>query len=70
MCNQTPQYGDGTSPFGEPAYILQPPCLWGKAEHGLEAPPKLDNLTLFLVKTSNATVGHYGEMAAAQVYTF
>jgi hypothetical protein len=71
MCSQTPVYGDGSAKlYQEPGYIEIPPCVWGKAEHGLEPPPPLDNVPLFLIKTSNATVGHFGEMAAAQVYTY
>jgi len=71
MCKQVPIYGNGDGArYQEPGYIIQNPCLWGKAEHGLEAPWALEDVPLFLIKTSNATVGHYGEMAAAQVYTY
>mmetsp|Transcript_30184 Transcript_30184/g.59088 ORF Transcript_30184/g.59088 Transcript_30184/m.59088 type:complete len:774 (-) Transcript_30184:87-2408(-) len=70
MCNQVPIYGNGTGTYQEPGYIKIQPCLWGRPEEGLEPPPKLEDLVLYLIKTSNATVGHTGEMAAAQVYTF
>lgn len=71
MCNQTPVYGNGKAQkYQEPEYLLLPPCLWGKPEHGLEPPPRLEDYTLFLIKSTNATVGHLGEMATAQVYTY
>eukprot|EP00947_MAST-08B_sp_MAST-8B-sp1_P006484 g6484.t1 len=56
------------SRYNKPGFIAVPPCLWGKAEHGLAAPPDLDGITLHVVKTSNATCGHHGEMAHPQVY--
>ena len=51
-------------------YIFQPPCLWGKPEHGLAEPPQTDGYTLHSVKTSNASYGHHGEMAWQQMYVF
>ena len=72
LCEELPIYG-GTgeipeSRYDEPGFIAVPPCLWGKAEYGLTAPPNLDGVTLHVVKTSNATYGHHGEMAHPQVY--
>ena len=45
-----------------------PPCLWGDAAQGLEAPPRIDGRTLQIVKRANATAGHHGEMAHSQVF--
>lgn len=74
LCVERPVYG-GTGHvvdkrFDEPGYILQPPCLWGDAQFGLEAPPSVDpsKYTLHTVKTSNATYGHHGEMCWQQMY--
>ena len=84
ICEQRPSYGgdnpadkhdkyrNGTSRalnrFEESGFIAVPPCLWGSPEHGLDPPPKLDGLTLRIVKKSNATFGHHGEMAHGQFY--
>ena len=54
--------------FDEAGYILQPPCIWGKAKHGLEPPVDVDGVTLITIKTSNATAGHHGEMAWQQMF--
>lgn len=72
LCEERPVYG-GTGRidekrFDEPGYILQPPCLWGPAEFGLEPPPILENVTLHSVKTADATYGHHGEMAWQQMF--
>jgi hypothetical protein len=53
--------------FDEEGYIVLPPCKWGSAEFGLEAPPDVTGQVLGMVKTSNATFGHTGEMVAGQV---
>ncbi len=73
ICEERPVYGGhGMSPlrFDEPGFILQPPCLWGNAQFGLEEPPDTDpdKWVLHTVKTSNATYGHHGEMAWQQMY--
>ena len=81
ICEQRPTYGGnspadphskyrkGTSRkldrFEEQGYIAVPPCLWGSVEHGLDPPPNLDGVTLRIVKTSNATYGHHGEVRHA-----
>jgi hypothetical protein len=74
LCREDPVYGGtGKVPnpaFDEPGYILQPPCLWGSEEHGLESPPNVTGRYLHTVKTSNATAGHHGEMAWQQMYFF
>ena len=54
--------------FDEPGFIAQPPCLFGKPEHGLDPPPELTGLQVWMVKRSNATYGHHGEMAHGQMY--
>ena len=45
-------------------------CLWGSDEYGLEAPVDLTGVPLHVVKTSNATWGHYGEMSGGQPWVF
>jgi len=72
LCEEKPVYG-GTgkidlAKFDEPGYILQPPCLWGSAEFGLEEPPDVTDFVLGSVKTANASYGHHGEMAWQQMY--
>jgi len=75
LCEERPVYG-GTGKvdrpsMDEPGFILQPPCLWGRAEFGLEAPPEVDSAKGYMlhsVKTANATYGHHGEMAWQQMY--
>ena len=76
LCEEKPIYGGtGKIPksmqkFDEPGYILQPPCLWGSSQYGLEAPVDVnpDKYVLGSVKTSNASYGHHGEMAWQQMY--
>jgi len=72
LCREEPVYG-GTGKiddpkFDEPGYILQPPCMWGSPEFGLEEPPEVTGFVLGSVKTSNATYAHHGEMAWQQMY--
>ena len=45
-------------------------CLWGSDEYGLEAPVDLTGVPLHVVKTANATWGHYGEMSGGQPWVF
>jgi len=72
LCRQEPIYGGTGHPvisgtrFDEPGYIAIPSCQWGALENGLEAPQDLTGIPLYLVKTCNATRGHYGEMAGGQ----
>merc|ERR1711924_413196 len=68
LCMQRPVYGGsgntalhGTR-FDEAGYIAIPDCFWGAEEYGLEAPINVEGIPLHMVKTSNATWGHYGEM--------
>lgn len=72
ICVERPIYGGTgevqTPKFDEPGYILQPPCLWGEEQYGLEPPVLVGGTTLHAVKTSNATFGHHGEMAWMQVF--
>ena len=76
LCMQRPVYGGSGNPaidgsrFDEIGYIAIPDCFWGSAEHGLEPPPDLNDVPLHMVKTSNATWGHYGEMAGGQPWSF
>ena len=44
--------------------------MWGKEENGLEEPPNVDGLPLHIVKKTNATYGHYGEMSGTQPWLF
>jgi len=74
LCREEPVYG-GTGKIDnknmdEQGFILQPPCLWGSPEFGLEPPPNVNGLMLHSVKTSNATYGHHGEMAWQQMYYY
>lgn len=76
LCMQRPVYGgsgnaklNGTR-FDEAGYIAIPDCMWGSSDNGLEAPINVDGLPLHMVKTSNATWGHYGEMAGGQPWVF
>lgn len=71
LCKEEPIFGkDASKPFEDPGFILQPPCLWGSSEFGLEPPPSVDGYVLGSVKTANATYGHHGEMAWQQMYLF
>ena len=76
ICVERPVYGgrgnsalNGTR-FDEPGYIAIPDCFWGDASFGLEAPVNLTGIPLHMVKTSNATYAHYGEMAGGQPWVF
>lgn len=76
ICRQMPVYGGTGNPalngtrFDEPGYIAIPDCFWGDSEFGLEPPPDLTGLPLHMIKTANATDGHYGEMAGGQPWVF
>jgi len=76
ICMQRPVYGgsgaaalNGTR-FDEPGYIAIPDCFWGDRAYGLEPPQDLSGVPLHMVKTSNATYGHYGEMAGGQPWVY
>jgi len=72
ICMERPVYGGSGNPavhgtrFDETGYIAIPDCFWGGKEFGLEPPADLDGVPLHMVKTANATYGHYGEMAGGQ----
>lgn len=77
LCQSFPTYGgdntvqrhaSDTSKYQEAGFVAVPPCLWGSPEYGLTPPPNLNGVTLRIVKTSNATYGHHGEMAHGQFY--
>ena len=71
ICRTDPVYGGTSNPalsgtrFDEPGYIYIPDCFWGDARYGLEPPLDLEGMPLHIVKTANATLGHYGEIKAA-----
>ena len=69
LCREEPLHGAGKNrndKFDELGYIAIPDCFWGDEEFGLEAPVNVTGLPLHIVKRSNATYGHYGEMAGGQ----
>eukprot|EP00039_Didymoeca_costata_P022118 m.3773 g.3773 ORF g.3773 m.3773 type:complete len:792 (-) comp2823_c0_seq1:19-2394(-) len=76
MCRQEPVYGGAGNPatkgtrFDETGYIAIPDCFWGDSEFGLEAPPNVTGLALYMVKRCNATYAHYGEMAGGQPFVY
>merc|ERR1719231_1713312 len=76
ICMQQPVYGGSGDPringtrFDEVGYIAIPDCFWGDSEFGLETSPDLTDVPLHMVKTANATWGHYGEMAGGQPWVF
>ena len=76
ICRTDPVYGGTSNPalsgtrFDEPGYIYIPDCFWGDALYGLEPPLDLEGVPLHIVKTANATLGHYGEMAGGQSWVF
>ena len=75
LCRQEPVSGGTGNPgtagkFDEPGYIAIPDCFWGSAEQGLEPPMDLTGVPLHSVKTTNATWGHFGEMAGGQPWVF
>jgi len=74
ICNQKPVYGgsgnkalNGTK-FDEAGYIAIPDCFWGSREQGLEPPLDIKGVPIFILKTANATNGHYGEMSGGQPF--
>lgn len=74
LCRQEPIYGGTHSPalngtrFDEAGYIAIPDCEWGNAEQGLLPPLNVTGMPLFMLKTVNASRGHYGEMAGGQPF--
>jgi len=71
LCKQEPLHGRGKGEkFDEAGYIAIPDCFWGDAAYGLEPPVDLTGVPLHMVKTSDATYGHYGEMAGGQPWVF
>ena len=74
LCAQYPVLGgsgdvsiNGTR-FDEAGYIEIPACLWGDAAQGLPAPVNITNRAVHMVKVSNASVGHYGEMVRMYIF--
>lgn len=69
LCREEPVYGGSGHPgvagtkFDEAGYIAQADCMWGSKAYGLESPVNLTGVPLHMVKTSNSSIGHYGEMA-------
>lgn len=76
ICLQKPVYAGSGNPsidgtrFGEVGYIAIPDCFWGGEEFGLEPPINLEGVPLHMIKTSNATYGHYGEMSGGQPWVY
>jgi len=70
ICEEKAMFGQDTKgdKFGEPGFIVMPPCVWGSAEDGLEPPPDLTGVPLHVVKRANATHAHHGEMAHGEIY--
>jgi len=60
--------GISGSRFDEAGYIALADCLWGDEALGLEAPADVDGVPLHIVKKTNATFGHYGEMSGTRTW--
>jgi len=75
LCRQEPVYGGTGNPvlngthFDEVGYIAIPQCYWGSPDQGLESPFDVTGVPLFIIKTANANIGHYGEMAGGQPFS-
>ena len=72
LCREEPYHGQGADTkgkdrFDEAGYIAQRVCLWGNETYGLERPPKVGGVPLFITATTNSTFGHHGEMALPQM---
>jgi hypothetical protein len=80
LCREEPYHGEGadvsgkgspTTPgkdhFDEQGYIAQRICLWGNSTYGLEKPPLVSGVPLFIRAITNSTYGHHGEMALPQM---
>lgn len=68
ICNQRAWHGKGTSDkFDEKDYIALPPCLFGRTKDGLQPPPLIAGRPIHAVFHTNATNGHHGEMAIADL---
>ena len=68
ICDQHPVLGGSgdvttnSSKFDETGYIQIPACLWGDQAQGLPLPVNASNRAVHMIKLSNATYGHTGEM--------
>ena len=74
LCRQRPVYGatggfvkDKGTTYDEAGYIATPPCLWGSAKDGLQAPIPVAGMTIKVVAVTNNTYGHHGEMALPEM---
>jgi len=72
ICAETAYHGQGndikgTDRFDETGYIAQRICLWGNSTYGLEKPPLMAGVPLFIRAVTNSTYGHHGEMALPQM---
>lgn len=72
LCAEAPYHGqghdvDGTNRFDEEGYIAQRVCLWGNSTYGLDEPPLVSGVPLFIRAVTNSTYGHHGEMALPQM---
>jgi hypothetical protein len=48
-------------------HLPQRICLWGNKSYGLETPPLVSGVPLFIRAVTNSTYGHHGEMALPQM---
>ncbi len=72
LCREEPYHGQGADKsggdrFDQEGYIAQRICLWGNSSFGLEPPPKVGGVPLFIRAVTNSTYGHHGEMALPQM---
>ena len=72
LCSEEPYHGQGgdvvgADRFDEEGYIAQRICLWGNSSYGLEEPPLVSGVPLFIRAVTNSTYGHHGEMALPQM---
>ena len=79
ICRTDPVYGgtgnaaiSGDPRFDEEGYIAIPDCFWSDKHEAYGLAPTLDltGVPLHVVKTANATWGHYGEMAGGQPWVY
>jgi hypothetical protein len=75
ICREEAYHGQGNDiagkgsadRFDEEGYIAQPICLWGNTSYGVEEPPLVGGVPLFVRAVTNSTYGHHGEMALPQM---
>jgi hypothetical protein len=55
MTGTDPAGQAGGARFDEPGYIAQRVCLWGNESFGLERPPTVGGVPLYITATTNAS---------------